>query len=535
MGPDKKKLFLFLLLSNIIAAGSPLLLKQLPYYPALAFVLFVLLILSILLKYHVRIHLSRMSTSEEEKLKEKIFGVLQKKKEPFFQEHPPGEVLHIMTSDLTNYRDLLYFGSFSPINFLTLSIPSFFISLYLSWPLALLSLIPLLGILVIMWGSLRSIERQTTSLQESLEAWNIFLLDVVKGIRSLKHPIAQEKLSRFARKLSHRIEKTSFPLRLLESSFFPFVNIIGRSTTLIFVIGALYLVKLDYLPLLNFLSFLWIQGNLLAPILFLGWTLPIIYRGKASWKRIQSFLKTDDKEEIPPYKISTAISIKNLSFKYPKGEKLLFDGLNLELLPHQIGAIAGPVGAGKTTLFRLLLKEYPLLRGEISLPEKVAYAEQTPFLFTGTIKENILLGHKGASSAELETVLIEAGLSREISHFPEGLNTLIGERGMTLSGGQKKRIAFARALLSNRPLLLVDEPFNALDPSTIKQIQTTLKKRSEKQTVLVITSHVPFLLKADRIFYLTQGKIVQAGGQELFMDQDGPLHHLKRLYETLHQ
>ncbi len=524
---------LLLLVSNLLAAANPLLLRQLPSFPLLAPLLILFLTISSYLKYKVRKTLNRLSTVEEEQLKEKLFTKLQHQKDAFFQEHPPGALLNVYTSDLGNYRDLLYFGLFAPINLITLSIPSLAISFVLSWQLALLSLLPMIGIPLIMMFALKSVEERTTHLQKKVDHWNIFVLELIKKIRNLKHPETQKKALKEAEKLSYQIGTETFPLRLLESSFFPLVNVILRGSTLLFAISALLLTKFEIFPLLDFLSFLWIQGNLLAPVLFVGWSLPLFYKGQASWDRIQSILHTHQ-EKLNPYPTTDGLSIRNLSFHYPKLNVPILDDVNIRLEKGHLGVLAGPLGSGKTTLFRLLLQRYPVESGSIQIENPIAYVEQSPFLFTGTIRENIALSKPNASDEEIEKVIFEAGLEREIASFSDGIDTSIGERGITLSGGQKKRLALARAFLSNRPLLIVDDPFSALDAATAKRIGDSLKAKAGTTTVLVATNHVPFFFLAQQLYYLSQGKIVQSGGQELLI-QEGPYYHLRRLHETLHR
>lgn len=237
-----------------------------------------------------------------------------------------------------------------------------------------------------------------------------------------------------------------------------------------------------------------------------------------------------------PSRDQTALSIQNVYFKHRSvdgGESLLFKGINLHVEPGETVALVGPSGSGKSTLVRLCCGLYEPDEGSVSLfgsslheqleetRALTTYVPQNPYLFSGTIRDNIAFSADWASEEDVREVARLAGAEEFISKLPEGYNTILGEHGSTLSGGQRQRLAIARAFLRQAPLLLLDEATSALDNESEELVQQSLDLLMQGRTTLVIAHRLSTVRNASRIIVLDQGEIVEEGTHEALMAQEG--------------
>jgi ATP-binding cassette subfamily B protein len=242
----------------------------------------------------------------------------------------------------------------------------------------------------------------------------------------------------------------------------------------------------------------------------------------------------DDKEDaidIPP--IRGDIKFDNVVFSYDD-EKNALDGISFEVEAGQMIGLSGPSGAGKTTLINLLGRFYDATEGSISidghdvrdvtmksLREQVGIVLQDPFLFHGTIAENIAYSNPGVSRAEVIAAAKAANAHDFIMKFPDGYDTMVGERGGRLSGGEKQRISIARAILKNPRILILDEATSSVDTETESQIQAAIERLVEGRTTFAIAHRLSTLRKADKLVILDKGEIVELGSHEELMKNDG--------------
>jgi ATP-binding cassette subfamily B protein len=276
----------------------------------------------------------------------------------------------------------------------------------------------------------------------------------------------------------------------------------------------------------------------------LGMFITRLQTSLAGGKRVLEVIEQDPEPERLtqpcPAAADGAVTLENVSFAYREDENPVLKDISLKVQEGETVALVGPSGGGKSTLFKLLLGYYPPHSGAISLLgkglEELTLAElrdlsalvpQTPYLFTGTIAENIAFGRPGASQQEIEAAAKAANAHDFINQFPEGYNTVVGERGSRMSGGQRQRIAIARAILKNAPILLLDEATSSLDNESEEQVQLALKELMKGRTTLVIAHRLSTIRDADRIVVIAGGEVAEEGKHQELLSQDG-------IYKRLH-
>lgn len=496
---------------------------------------------SSIFKYFMRVAFISVSRDAEKSVRSKLFAKIQEQSMAFYDRHGIGELLSRLTNDISAYRDVLGPGIMYPLFFLTLVIPGLFALFSISSSLAVISLIPLIAIPLLNMTMRRKVYGLSHLVQSGLADLSNVSQEHYSGERIIKGYAAEPQMTHSFSELCRGLITLNIKLNCYQGLLFPFFTMLTKmiTVTLVMFSGVIILLAWRTLSVADFISFMWIQSYIFFPVLMMAWVLPLYERGRAAYDRLVEIYH--EPIEVKEGKFSNAIiplladiEFRHLTFNYPKSSKPALQDFSLNVEGGTFVGITGPIGGGKTTLFRLLNREYEIPEDKIyiggrdihdypltAFSKEMVTVEQIPFLFSRTIAENVSFGKESASIEEIEIVSKFADLHENVLDFPQQYETVIGERGITLSGGQKQRLAMARAFLVNRSILLLDDVFSAIDAATQKRIFAAMQANFKNKTVLLITHRVSILNETDRIIYMSAGTIIEDGTPQELLKLEG--------------
>jgi ATP-binding cassette, subfamily B, multidrug efflux pump len=351
----------------------------------------------------------------------------------------------------------------------------------------------------------------------------------------------------FFKKNSEDYRNNALSLAKTEAIYFPSMGLlIGLSTLITILVGGLDVVNnVPHASVGKIAEFVMYIQMLTFPVSAIGWTASMTQRAVASQRRINEFLQLAPSiVDTPTAKNETLkgnISFNNVNFVYPHTGIQAIKNFSLQINKGEKIAIIGRTGSGKSTIAQLLLRMYDTQNGEIkydgnnvkqiknfSLRSQISYVPQDVFLFSDSIKNNILFGEKNASYDQVFAAAKQASIFNEINAFDEKFETMVGERGVTLSGGQKQRISIARALIKKPEIVIFDDCLSAVDARTENDIIFNLYNYLDNKTAVIITHRIFSLFKFDKIVVLDDGRIAEQGTHESLMQKQG-------LYKAMYQ
>jgi ATP-binding cassette subfamily B protein len=408
----------------------------------------------------------------------------------------------------------------------------------IDWRLTLLALLPmpLMAWITEKYGSI--LHKRFDIAQEAFSNMNDYVQENISGIRVVK-AFGQEEAEKkaFSRILDDVVVK-NIGVAKIDALFDPTIYFVtGISMFLAVSIGSWFVLNHE-ITIGELTQFTMYLGQLVWPMLGIAWTFNILERGRASYDRIQTLLavqpEISDAPNASPETPSGDLEIKIDSFTYPQAPQPVLKNIEITVRKGETLGIVGKTGSGKTTLFRLLLREYasPGVKIKIggkpieeiqlhALRKAFGYVPQDPILFSATIAENIAFGKPDATQEEIEYVAKLACIHEDILQFPDGYQTIVGERGVTLSGGQKQRISIARALLLDPEILIFDDSLSAVDAKTEHLILEALRENRKGKTTLIAAHRLSAVEQAEQIIVLEDGEIVEHGTHAELIRLDG--------------
>lgn len=505
--------------------------------------------LQMVFRFFWRKHLLGISRRIEYDLRNRYFQHLQKLPWGFFQHTRTGDLMSRATNDLQIIREFLGIGIATMVDSAIVIPACLVLMLAINVKLTILSLVPMTTAGLIVARFKGGIRQRAESVQQKLSELSSQVHENISGIRVIQaYTQEAHELDRF-KKLNLRLIEKKLSLARMSGVFFPLmVFTTGVTMALILWIGGREVIQ-GRITLGGYVALNGYLAMLTWPLAALGFMINLSQRGIASMRRIDEILAIEPEicdgvgeERVPLFRPETTgtqrafsgeIEIRSLAFSYDNGNNVLFD-INLAIPAGTSLSLVGPVGSGKSTLVKLIPRIYDCASGSIRidgsdtrqmplrlLRELIGYVDQEPFLFSDTIGENIAFGAGTATKEEIDRAAATAGLESDCKIFPHGLDTLIGERGVTLSGGQKQRVALARAIIKRPKVLILDDAFSNLDADTEERVFTNIREAFKDTTVIIISHRISIARKTDRIALMNDGRIVEVGTHDELVSQSG--------------
>ena len=468
--------------------------------------------------------------------KNEIFRKYERLGESFYREHYTGDLMSRITEDVSNVR--MYIGPsimyFVNILFSFIMVIAQMLSIN-SW-LTLWVLIPLPLLSYSIYVVSKKINRGNKRIQEQLSVITTKAQETFAGIRIIKSFGAEENFSRDFRESGLDFQKKNLDLAKINAIFFPLMTLLmGLSTIIVLYVGGWEVQAGRFTPG-NVAEFIIYLNMLIWPVASLGWTTALVQKASASQGRINEFLnqKEESQTGLDDIKWEQKISLKNINYCYADKDVDALSGVDCEINKGEFVGIVGKTGSGKTTLIQLLSRQLDIQQGQYLIGDvevqdfslkafrsSLAYVQQDVFLFSDTLRENIAFGSESQVNEEkIQEVVRYSGLGKDMKLFPDGLETIVGERGVSLSGGQKQRMSLARALMRDAEFYLLDDCLSAVDAETESTIIEGLKKALYGKTILMSSHRIAPIMRADKIMVIEDGKIMAVGKHEELLERN---------------
>ncbi|MGQ7374791.1 ABC transporter ATP-binding protein [Streptococcus suis] len=470
-------------------------------------------------------------------MQQRAFKKMVTMRTPFYEKFRSGDVMTRFSTDVDGLMEMVGYGLMIVVyagGMLAFIIPTMF---FIDWWISFLAILPMIFMAVAIFFIGRKQDLAIDANRDAVAQLNNEVLEVVEGIRVTRAYSKKSAQKAQFQARTKALAEGGNRITSLQSIYNPLATIcLGLSTILVLILGA-EAVKAGQLSLGQVIALQLYVSSLLEPFWTLADFILVYQTGKTSFEKLQELIETgDDLEEDGSVEIAEldSISFKDYSFSYPQAERPSLQEINWTLKAGQTVGIVGKTGSGKTSLVRQFLRQYPVGQGEFevnqqsvlnfkrsSLEQKIGYVPQEHILFSKSVGENIAFGKLDSSIEEIEAAIATAAFTKDLERMSDGLDTMIGERGVSISGGQKQRISIARAFLREPDLLILDDSLSAVDARTERQIIQNIQKERAGKTNVIVTHRLSAVNHADWVLVLDEGRIVEEGRPADLLAQEG--------------
>ncbi len=516
-----------------LAKGSPLnaLLQSLSWLVVAAFLIY-------LMRAGWRLFLFKAVYKLGVQLRTQLYQRLCLQTPSFYQNQRTGDLMAAATNDIDAIETAAGEGALAGFDGIcNLVVMTAALTLAVDYRITLAIFAPMPIMAFLFWKISNKIHIASRESLDSFGRMNDQVLETLQGVRTVRALGLLNREELEFRKRAQRTADASLSAQNWEAAYEPTVGTCLTIASVLSLGVGTWLVWQNLLTVGQLTSVGLYLGQMIWPMFAIGWVLSLMQRGSAAWERLQPILNQpvtvldEGQQGVVP---SPSIVFSDVSFAYPDQTPPALSQINFTLAPGQRLAIVGPTGSGKSTMLKLLLRQWQPNHGAITwaneplsfyqlqaLRNQVAWVAQEPFLFSDTVAKNIALALPNATREQVINAAKMASVHSDIERLPQGYDTPVGERGVTLSGGQKQRVAIARALLTQAPLLMLDDALSAIDTQTESEILRSLAAETNQRTMIVISHRLSSVVNADMILVLRHGKIVERGNHQQLVQLQG--------------
>lgn len=501
-------------------------------------VMIVIAVVVYALRYVWRVLLFGASYQLAVELREDYYRQLSRQHPEFYLRHRTGDLMARATNDVDRVVFAAGEGVLTLVDSLVMGCAVLIVmSTQISWELTLLALLPMpvMALVIKRYGD--QLHQRFKLAQAAFSTLNDRTQESLTSIRMIKAFGLEERQSALFASEAQDAGAKNMRVARVDARFDPTIYIAIGTANLLAIGGGSWMVMQGTLTLGQLTSFVMYLGLMIWPMLALAWMFNIVERGSAAYSRIRSMLEeapsvTDGEKAAPSGRGTVQATIR--AFHYPQTAQPTLENVSFTLKPGGMLGLCGPTGAGKSTILSLLQRHFDIDQGDIRFHDiplaqmqldawrsRLAVVNQTPFLFSDTVADNIALGKPNATQQEIEHVARLASVHEDILRLPQGYETEVGERGVMLSGGQKQRISIARALLLDAEILILDDALSAVDGRTEHQILHNLRQWGENRTVIISAHRLSALTEASEILVLQHGHVAQRGNHDVLVSRQG--------------
>ncbi|MGT2935954.1 ABC transporter ATP-binding protein [Streptococcus castoreus] len=460
-------------------------------------------------------------------LQQRAFRKLVFMRTPFYEKFRSGDMMTRFSTDVEALMEFIGYGLMIILyagGMIVFIIPTMFL---ISWQMTLIGMIPIVVMMIMIYFITKRQEILVEEARDAVANLSDEVLETVEGIRVMRAYSKKDYIeSHFARKTQELADRWN-RIANYRGLYFPVYSVMIAVSTVIILVTGLHFISKGEISLGQVIALQLYLVSLVEPFGMLSDFILVYQTGRTSFNKINELIETgDDMEKDGQLELTSydQICLTNYSFSYANSNKASLSAINLTLNKGETLGVVGKTGAGKTTFVRQFLRQYPVGQGKFqinghdvldykrcSLENHIGYVPQEHVLFSQTVLENIAVGKKEASLEDILVAIETASFAEDLKGMSKGLETKIGERGLSISGGQKQRISIARAFLSEPDLLILDDSLSAVDAQTETEIIRHIQEKRQGKTTIIVSHRLSAIQHADWIIVLDQGSIIEEG------------------------